>query len=66
MFYWMFILKYDLFCDVINSFRNDGFMKFGIDFGKKKLFIIFYKIFYIENFLLIISEFVFYFLKIMF
>lgn len=57
------ILKYDLFCDVTNSFRNDGFMKSGIDFGLKKSFTISHKTLYTENFLLITSEFVFYFFK---
>lgn len=60
------ILKYDLFCDVTNSFRNDGFMKSGIDFGLKKSFTISHKTLYTEYFLLITSEFVFYFLKITF
>lgn len=60
------ILKYDLFCDVTNSFRNDGFMKSGIDFGLKKSFTISHKTLYTKNFLLITSEFVFYFLKITF
>lgn len=60
------ILKYDLFCDVTNSFRNDGFMKSGIDFGLKKSFTISHKTLNTENFLLITSEFVFYFLKITF